>query len=167
MKWNMAKCVVRYATLFLAVSLGFWACSGDMNQQETIRAQQGPVLSTPEGSVPAQGRPKSYVQAEAARLANPLSASRASLEKGKALFAINCAMCHGEQARGDGPVGKKYIPRPADLTQQRIQNQADGQIFLTITRGFSTMPALGRELSEEERWHLVNYVKNLNFGQRG
>lgn len=101
-------------------------------------------------------------------LANPVPASAASVERGGALFAQNCVVCHGSQGRGDGPEVATLNPRPPDMTQPHSASHTDGYLFNIITRGSSgsAMPAWNGRLSESERWDLVNYVRTFS-GRRG
>jgi mono/diheme cytochrome c family protein len=95
---------------------------------------------------------------------NPIPLSAESIATGQALFSTNCAPCHGETGKGDGPVGVTLNPRPADLTQHAVVGiHTDAQLFEWITNGFpgSRMPAFKSALSDTERWHLVNFIRSL------
>jgi mono/diheme cytochrome c family protein len=94
--------------------------------------------------------------------ANPVPADTASLARGVELFHINCIMCHGPQAKGNGPISVYLKNKPADLTGLPVQALSDGGIFLTISNGIQgKMPALNENLTVRERWDLVNYVRTL------
>lgn len=129
----------------------------DMHDQPSYKAQEGPRLYPPEGSVPVQGL--EVVTSEPPM--NPVARNQESVEKGRTLFAINCAMCHGKEGRGDGPVGKKWLVRPANLHKTRIQRLMDGELFNRITAGYGTMPGLKKRIPPEDRWHIVNYVREF------
>ena len=95
---------------------------------------------------------------------NPIPLSSESIETGEVLFSTNCALCHGQTGKGDGPVGLSLNPRPADLTQHAVAGiHTDAQLFEWITNGFpgSRMPAFRSTLSDTERWHLVNFIRSL------
>ncbi|HEX5941517.1 MAG TPA: copper resistance protein CopC, partial [Anaerolineales bacterium] len=95
---------------------------------------------------------------------NPIPLNAESIATGQALFSTNCAACHGQTGKGDGPVGVTLNPRPADLTQHAIVGiHTDAQLFEWITNGFpgSRMPAFKSALSDTERWHLVNFIRSL------
>jgi copper transport protein len=95
---------------------------------------------------------------------NPIPLSAESIATGQALFSTNCAPCHGQTGKGDGPVGVTLNPRPADLTQHAIVGiHTDAQLFEWITNGFpgSRMPGFKSALSDTERWHLVNFIRSL------
>jgi len=138
-----------------------WPWSRDMMNQPSIKPQEGPMTPFPENSVPVGGYPTSTRDALSSfRLANPVKADTASLRRGKQLYTIYCVPCHGVSGRGDGPVGKKFPVPPMDLTNDFIQKQAfESWIFATISFGGKLMPSYSNDLSPDERWHVVNYVR--------
>jgi copper transport protein len=95
---------------------------------------------------------------------NPVPASAASIAHGKAMYQKNCLPCHGPTGRGDGPAGQTLNPRPSNLQVHMVPGaHTDRQLFDWITDGFpnSPMPAFEDVLSEEERWHVLNYIRTL------
>jgi mono/diheme cytochrome c family protein len=116
-------------------------------------------LPVPADSVPVDG--PVYVPSMGVP-ANPVAADPTSIARGAELFRINCSMCHGPQAKGNGPVSIYLQNKPADLTSLPVQALSDGGIFLTISQGIQgKMPALNENLIVRERWDLVNYVRTL------
>lgn len=123
----------------------------------------------PQHSVPVQGIPTEVANKEEAdKLTNPIPVSDASLKTGKTLFRIVCAACHGLTGKADTPVSEKIgaIPLVDDYVQKDL---TEGWIFGTITYGGQAiMPAYGvtgggtgsNDLTPEERWHVVNYVRH-------
>jgi copper transport protein len=103
----------------------------------------------------------------ARNLINPVPPSTASIAAGQAIYQEDCAVCHGLEGRGDGPLGLTLNPRPADLTLHTIPGvHSDGQLFDWITNGYrgSVMPAWKDELSDTLRWDLVNYLRTFAPG---
>ncbi len=99
-----------------------------------------------------------------AGLVNPIPPNADSVARGKVLYSANCVPCHGATGKGDGPVGLTLNPRPADLSLHAVPGvHTDGQLYEWITSGFpgSVMPAFHDQLTEEERWNLVNYIRTL------
>lgn len=94
------------------------------------------------------------------RVRNPVEPTPQSIQNGEGLFRIYCAMCHGEQGRGNGQMVGKVVPS-SDLHAERIRNQKDGYLYATIRSGGLVMPAYQHALSTAERWDLVNYVRHL------
>lgn len=120
---------------------------------------------------PAPAAPQDFssstwdLPADADKTKNTVEASEESIAQGKDLFMTkegNCVFCHGETGSGN----KKNLPQlrrfPADLSDhERMPKLSDGEIFWKITRGIpGIMPARGM-LTEEQRWHLVNFVRTL------
>ncbi|EPR66996.1 c-type cytochrome [Cyclobacterium qasimii] len=83
-------------------------------------------------------------------------------EKGKALFQIYCSTCHGVGGRGDGAAGQAMGSQPADLLSEGVQKQTDGELFYKITKGKVVMPSFQDLLTDDQRWYLVNFIKNLS-----
>jgi mono/diheme cytochrome c family protein len=103
---------------------------------------------------------------DAAAITNPVPVSDGSIQIGSNLYEINCRVCHGKTGVGDGPVGQKFATKaPVNLNEAYTQDQADGQLFFTLTRGRGLMPLYRDALSPEERWHVINYVKT-QFGEQ-
>jgi mono/diheme cytochrome c family protein len=96
--------------------------------------------------------------------ANPVPSDAGSRAAGEALYRQHCQSCHGVEGHGDGPLGVALNPRPADLSHHMaLGMHPDGQVFLWISAGVegSPMPAFQEVLSEEERWHLVNFIRTF------
>ena len=156
--------------LLLPAALG-WAYpwDKDMVDQPSEKAQESVAPPGP-GSVPIVGGEstplplndtESLDMKEAAvSIINPNPGTAESIARGKYFYEINCFVCHGSEGRGDGPVGLKFVEKaPVDLNDAYTQDQADGQIFFTLTRGRALMPFYRDSLSPSERWDVVNYVR--------
>ncbi|MDH5326740.1 MAG: cytochrome c [Gammaproteobacteria bacterium] len=163
----MKKFSLVFAAAMLPSVVFAWPWSTDMMNQPSIKPQEGQMRPFPKRSVPVMGIPtKVKNRDEAETLANPIAVGEASLKKGRTLFRIYCAACHGLTGKGDAPAG--VLLGAADLTQDYIQQYSDGRLWGTITFGSVIMPAYGvvteeggsNDLSVEERWHVVNYLKN-------
>ncbi len=127
-----------------------------MDDQQTYKPYKAPVLIPPAGSVPISG--KELVSQES-ELRNPIAPTTTSVERGKALFEINCIMCHGQTSAERGPVGKKLVPPPPGLDHDMVKGLSDSTIFKAITFGFGRMPAFKDKLLPEERWSLLNFLR--------
>jgi len=137
-----------------------WPWSTDMDKQPSVRPQEDPRLPPP-GSVPRQGKEPAMDRIQAGeRLRNPVEPRAASIENGKLLFQIYCALCHGPNAKGGGPVASKFVP-PPDLTLDLFRQRPDGFLYATIRDGGALMPGQGDALSPRERWDIVNYLRTL------
>ena len=148
-----------------------WPWSTDMMNQPNVKPQEGTPSSFAKRSVPVSGIPTTVKSRdEAEKMKNPIPVSTASLKKGKDLFGIYCSACHGYDGKATTPVSERI--GAIDLTGEYVQQSlSEGWVWGTITFGSAIMPAYGKpsarddktgsnDLSPEERWHVVNYVRN-------
>jgi mono/diheme cytochrome c family protein len=99
--------------------------------------------------------------ADADKKTNPVASNAKSLETGKALFGTNCKSCHGTKGKGDGPKSSELDKAPNDFTKADFQKQTDGALFYKITEGKKPMPSFKKELTEEQRWTVINYLRTF------
>ena len=95
---------------------------------------------------------------------NPILPDVESIAIGQALFTENCVPCHGPEGRGNGPTAQTLSPPPADFAAGHTATHTDGDLYFWILQGIedTPMPAFGEQLTEEQAWHLVNYVRRLS-----
>jgi len=99
---------------------------------------------------------------EAKQRKNPLQSSPPALQAARDLYLDNCAQCHGEKGKGDGPEATMYDPLPADLSNFKFNSGlTDGEIFYQISKGKKPMPSFKLRFTEEQRWQLVLLVRSL------
>jgi mono/diheme cytochrome c family protein len=93
---------------------------------------------------------------------SPLEPTPDVLKQGQAIFAANCQRCHGPGGKGDGPDSDPRSPA-ADLTDEfRIELNPDGVLYHKILNGRPPqMPAFKSQLTPDQVWHVVEYVKSL------
>ena len=100
--------------------------------------------------------------ASANKIKNPLKDIAKASKEGKGIFNSQCFTCHGTDGKGDGPAAMSLNPKPANLTSKPVQQQTDGAIFWKLTNGNSPMPPFKYSLSENQRWELVDYIRQLS-----
>jgi mono/diheme cytochrome c family protein len=102
------------------------------------------------------------VPEEVKKLKNPLPPSESTLKAARGIYMDDCAQCHGERGKGDGPEALMHNPSPSDLTDAgRMNSVTDGEIFYQISEGRRPMPSFKKRLTEEERWGLVLFVRSF------
>ncbi len=86
----------------------------------------------------------------------------APLERGRELYQANCTQCHGETARGDGPLAPALNPRPVDLTVH-VPLHSDQELHDWIANGIprTAMPAWKDQFSEAEIQAIINYLRQV------
>ena len=92
---------------------------------------------------------------------NPLSGDANAALEGKKIFTSMCVVCHGETGKGNGMASVSLEPRPANFLSIEVRNESDGAIFWKMTEGRPPMASYKSLLSEQQRWQLVTYIRNL------
>jgi mono/diheme cytochrome c family protein len=140
------------------------------------------MRAAPEGTVPREritlnprlttGRdPDGPMQMNAEPLPNyvatvPIPVSRKLLDLGRKRFDITCATCHGPLADGKSIVGSQMALRPPpSLLDPKYIAKPAGYIFEVATKGFGMMASYAAELTVEERWAVVAYLRALQLSQ--
>ncbi|WP_133271970.1 c-type cytochrome [Hymenobacter radiodurans] len=108
--------------------------------------------------------PKDSVGIAERTLRNPYAYSKANLEEGKALYTRVCSHCHGEDGKGQGPVGIKFKGVP-DYSAGAYKTMNDGHIYHVIQWGRNRMMPHGSIVNPEERWKIAMYVRVLQRGE--
>lgn len=148
-----------------------------MQRQQKVKAYQASryfadglgMRAPPEGTVPhapllppeiatglgEDGRPVALA---------PIPVDAKLLARGRARFDVTCAACHGLLGDGESQVALNMsLRRPPSLHAYR--DVPDGHIFRVVSEGFGLMPSYARELSVEDRWAIVAYVRALQLSQ--
>ncbi len=105
--------------------------------------------------------------ADAEKTKNPTPSTPESVEKGKELYHArmkgNCIFCHGDTGAGNEANFPRLRRKPADISnKERMAAMTDGELYWKITKGIKgIMPAGEQRMTEEERWHVVNYIRTL------
>jgi len=103
------------------------------------------------------------VPEEIKKLKNPLLPSETTLKAARRVYVDECAQCHGDHGKGDGPEAAMHSPAPADFTDAGHMNGVtDGGIFYQISEGRKPMPSFKKRLTEEQRWGLVLFVRSFS-----
>lgn len=172
------KRIVATALLVLApTALWAWPWSTDMMNQPSVKPQELPpgkkeMMPFPLNSIPASVAITEVANRDQAKpLKSPIPVNEATLKEGQTLYRIICAACHGKTGNAESPVANKI--GAIKLTDDYVQKElTEGWIFGTVTFGSFIMPAYGvpsgreddrrgsNDLSIDERWMVVNYVKH-------
>lgn len=118
----------------------------------------GPALGKNESSSAANHW---TAPASAKEIQNPLKSNADAVAAGEKLFKQQCATCHGNTGKGDGPAGKYLGKKLPDFSSSDFAGQSDGEIFWKITNGNSPMPTFSTMLTEQQRWQVVNFIRTF------
>ncbi len=154
----------------------------DMMESPALKAQDFDTFDRskagarlpPEGSVPVGYEKYPYhLQPDLADKfnKNPFNGQMTAevLELGRTKFETYCAVCHGYEGKGDGPVSVKMSVKPPPLVSDKVtETYNDGRIFHIISDGQGVMSSYAYQLvNPKDRWAIVNYVRSLQKLARG
>ncbi len=97
----------------------------------------------------------------------PMTISATELNRGQERYNIYCSVCHGMTGYGDGMVARRGFnkPSPANYHQDRLRQAPVGHFFDVMTNGWGAMPSYAQQISVEDRWKIVAYIKALQLSQ--
>jgi mono/diheme cytochrome c family protein len=90
------------------------------------------------------------------------------LRRGQQRFQINCSPCHGATAEGKGITQKiGAMAVVANLHDKRIVEMTDGELFFVVTNGRNLMGGYGANVTVEDRWAVIAYLRALQLARLG
>jgi mono/diheme cytochrome c family protein len=96
---------------------------------------------------------------------NPVPLTSEMLAEARAHFADHCAICHGNDGKGQTEMGRHMYPKAPDMTAKETQSLSDGQLFSIIENGIrlTGMPGWGNGTAESARgsWTLVHFIRHV------
>jgi len=99
---------------------------------------------------------------DAKKVENPVKVTPAGLKQAAQIYQENCVPCHGKAGAGDGPAAAALNPKPANFTDAKLMTPVtDGELFWKMSNGRGPMPNWKDQLSDNQRWMLVNYLRTL------
>ncbi len=126
--------------------------------------------SAPSGSADSSGGThvtnRAEPPADYASKVNPFAGKADAVTAGKAIFSNNCATCHGDSGKGDGPSASVLNPKPGNLTYT-AQEANDAYIHWIVSEGgdaaklSNVMPSFKGTLSDDQIWQVTSFVKSL------
>jgi mono/diheme cytochrome c family protein len=147
--------MLKSSSLFLAALLLVAACVPLLGRSAQAGAP-APALAPTQAVQPTPPVP----------LKNPVKPTPESQAKAKSLYAIDCAMCHGDNGNGQTDLAKSMDLTMADWTNPAsLANKPDADLFAIIRNGKDKMPpeSDGRA-KDSDVWNLVIYIRNFSKG---
>ncbi len=95
----------------------------------------------------------------------PFAITRKELDRGQDRYNIYCAPCHSQAGDGRGMVVQRGFRQPPSFHIDRLRQAPPGYVFDVITNGFGVMPDYRAQITVEDRWAIVAYLKALQLSQ--
>jgi hypothetical protein len=102
------------------------------------------------------------VPARMKNLKNPFPSTPEARERAGSDYTAHCQSCHGPNGDGRGERAERLSIAPADFRDAHAMGlHTDGELFWIVTEGHKPMPAFRGTMSDEQRWHMVDYVRRF------
>ena len=96
----------------------------------------------------------------------PFKVTKAILDRGQNRYNISCLPCHGALGDGNGMIALRGIRRPPSYHDERLRKAPTSYFYDVITNGFGAMSSYSDQLTPEDRWKVIAYVRVLQLSQR-
>jgi mono/diheme cytochrome c family protein len=101
-------------------------------------------------------------RAKARKLQNPIPATKENIGSGMMVYTDHCQRCHGEKGDGKGEKASQLSVAPGNFTDtHKMTELTDGELYWQVTSGRDPMPGFQDKLTVEERWQVVDYVRDF------
>jgi mono/diheme cytochrome c family protein len=95
----------------------------------------------------------------------PFTVDKALLKRGQERFNIFCAPCHDQVGTGQGMIVRRGYRSPPSFHSDRLRQTEPGMFFQHITKGLGAMPDYAQQISPEDRWAIIAYIRALQLSQ--
>lgn len=153
----MKSFLLLFAGSLLVVAVAA-SIAGQLRAQTQIPAPAPAVTPAP-AAAPAQ--PAAYPR-------NPVKPTPETQAKAKSIYAIDCAMCHGDNGSGKTDLATSMNLTLADWTDPKtLENHQDGELFNVIRngKGDKMPPEAEGRAKDEVVWNLIYYIRSFSKGQ--
>jgi mono/diheme cytochrome c family protein len=95
----------------------------------------------------------------------PMPVTTELLARGQERFGIYCAVCHGDDAYGQGMIVQRGFPAPPSFHTDRLRQAPAGHFFDVMTRGYGVMYPYASRVTPADRWAITAYIRALQLSQ--
>ncbi len=142
-----------FAIVLILIVLILLMSGPRMRYQPSVKSYEMEMALPPEDIVPFDHR--KYDPAVTLPVANSKNISR-----GIIYYSYYCVFCHGDDGKGNGEVGKSYLPKPADLTRDSIRRYNIEKLYYASFTGTGHSPVLERVVPYEHRPYILAYIRH-------
>jgi mono/diheme cytochrome c family protein len=104
-------------------------------------------------------------EAAGANLMSPLAqVGQEEIEAGQEIYTLMCTQCHGEEGKGDGALSRNGHIQGIPSYSDKLKDLPEGKMYHTLTYGKGLMGSHASQLSQKDRWLVIEYIKVLQNG---
>jgi hypothetical protein len=95
----------------------------------------------------------------------PFEVTMEVLARGQERYEIFCSPCHDRLGTGQGMIVRRGFTPARSFHDPRLRDAPAGHFFEVMTQGFGQMPSYANQLSEQDRWAVIAYIRALQFSR--
>jgi mono/diheme cytochrome c family protein len=95
----------------------------------------------------------------------PFEVTMEVLARGQERYEIFCSPCHDRLGTGQGMIVRRGFTPARSFHDPRLREAPAGHFFEVMTQGFGQMPSYANQLSEQDRWAVIAYIRALQFSR--
>src|ERR1041384_6572908 len=96
----------------------------------------------------------------------PFLVTKEVVDRGRERYEIFCTACHGLTGNGDGMIVRRGFRRAASFNDDRLRQAPVGHFFDAITNGWGAMPSYAAQITPQDRWAIISYIRALQMSQQ-
>jgi mono/diheme cytochrome c family protein len=96
----------------------------------------------------------------------PFPATMAVLQRGQERYNVYCTPCHSRVGNGIGMIVQRGYMKAGSFHSARLEAAPLGHFFQVISNGYGAMPDYASQITPEDRWAIVAYIKALQLSQK-
>lgn len=148
----------------IPITVVILACSAMTYTPKTVTESKGTEIKTKSEtvSVTVGDTTKWVAPASEESIKNPITSNETSVAAGVLVYKKNCRSCHGKDGDGMGAEAADLKTKPTDFRNLDFAKQSDGSMFWKIQKGRGDMTAFEKDLSADDVWNVVNYIRTFS-----
>ena len=95
----------------------------------------------------------------------PFEVTMEVLARGQERYEIFCSPCHDRLGTGQGMIVRRGFTPARSFHDPRLRDAPAGHFFEVMTQGFGQMPSYANQISEQDRWAVIAYIRALQFSR--
>jgi mono/diheme cytochrome c family protein len=95
----------------------------------------------------------------------PFKVTKEILDRGESRYNISCLPCHGKLGNGDGMIVLRGFRRPPSYHEERLRKAPSSHFYDVVTNGFGAMSSYADQLTPEDRWMVIAWIRVLQLSQ--
>ncbi|MEX0793989.1 MAG: quinol:electron acceptor oxidoreductase subunit ActD [Pirellulaceae bacterium] len=158
----------------LAEAVAQVALIAEEEETEPADANEAEQPAEPMPADPMAGEPAAEEEEPNWLVEVPVKVSKSAMLRGQQQYNVYCAVCHGLAGDGDGMVSRRAVElqqptwvQPTPIHAEHVVEQPAGKLYNTITHGIRKMKGYGSQISPEDRWAIVMYLRALQKMRSG